>query len=229
MVVVQGSRTMTERVYEQVRAAVLTGRYKPGAPLRLAALAEELEVSPAIIREALVRLTERHLVTLTPNHGFSVVGMSRKDLADIDEVRLELQSFALRRSIDIGDMDWEARVVSTHHVLERTPFEDEHGVGPTEQWAEAHNAFHEALGSGCGNRRLLLTLRVLRDSAELYSQLGASVPASRQRDLAGEHRALMVHAMARDPERAEEALEVHFRGTNEIFSAYVFPEQPQQR
>ena len=216
-----GAVSLTERVYAELRADILTGRHAPGAPLRLAPLAKRFDVSTAVVREALIRLAERHLLVLAPNQGFRVVDISREDLIDLTDMRTLLEGLALRLSIEKGDMGWEARVVSTHHVLDRTPFLREDGLGSTDEWAAAHNAFHEALGVGCGNRRLIQMTHLLRDSSELYRQLSAKAPAERDRDVAQEHRQLMELAVARRADEAVTALDQHLRRTTDLLLASV--------
>lgn len=216
--------TLTERVYAGIRADILAGRHQPGAPLRLAPLAKQFDVSTAVVREALIRLAERHLLVLAPNQGFRVVEISRRDLVELTEMRVLLEGLALRQSIQRGDMAWEAQVVSSHHVLDRTPFLRQDGPGSTDEWAIAHSAFHDALGIGCGNERLIQMTDLLRDSSELYRQLSAAVPAEKSRDVAAEHRALMELSVARQEGEALEALGQHFQRTTDVLLEHVLVE-----
>ena len=214
--------SLAEQVYASIRSDIITGKHQPGEHLRLATLAKRYEVSAAVIREALIRLAERHLLVLAPNQGFRVVQISRQDLIDLTGVRILLDGLALRQSIERGDMDWEARVVSTHHILDRTPFLSEDGAGSTDEWAAAHNVFHEALSAGCGNQRLIQMTLLLRDSSELYRQLSAKVPGTEsKRDVACEHRTIMEAAVARKADEAVEALEKHFQLTTDLLLAHV--------
>lgn len=221
MTAATGTTTLTERVYAGVRADILAGRHQPGARLRFAALSQQYDVSTAVVREALIRLAERHLLVLAPNQGFRVVEISRQDLIDLTEVRVLIEGRALRLSVEKGDMEWEAGVVSTHHVLARTPLYSGDGAGTTDEWAAAHNAFHEALGAGCGNARLVGMTHLLRDSSELYRQLSVKAPSERERDVAGEHRALMELAVARRADDAVESLRQHLQRTTDLLLDHV--------
>ena len=205
----------TSRVHESIRDDILHGEHAPQAPLRLAALARQFDVSMSVIREALFRLAEQQLVTLAPNQGFRVVAVSRKDLIDLTDVRINLECAALRRSIELGDLAWEAQVVSTHHVLDNT----ELGGRP---WSLAHQAFHEALCVGCDNDRLVGLTRTLRNSAEVYRQLLATQAAESARDVLAEHRELLTLATSRRVEPAVQALRQHLEGTRDVLLATVF-------
>src|SRR5471032_953685 len=115
-------------VHDNIRADILSGALLPGTPLRLAALAKRYDVSMSVVREALTRLSEHNLAVLAPNQGFRVVEISRPDLLELTELRANLEGLALTRSIDRGDVQWEARVISAHHVLERATMAREDGL-----------------------------------------------------------------------------------------------------
>lgn len=223
-----GAATLTERVFTQIRADILAGRHEPGAPIRLSAVARQCDVSTAVVREALIRLAERHLLVLTPNQGYRVVEVSREDLIDLTEIRIMLEAQALRRSIELGDVDWEATVVSTHHVLDRTPLMNADGVGTTEEWAVAHEAFHAALGSACASPRLMMLTGMLRDSGELYRQLSLKAKAEAGRDVAAEHRQLMELSTAREADAAVAALTAHVQRTADLVLDQVLVETVEQ-
>jgi len=206
----------TQAVLDQLRVDIINGRHEPGKPLRLAELASAFGVSMAVVREALIRLSEQHLVSLTPNQGFRVVEVSRADLIDLTELRVTFETLALRNSILHGDVRWEAEVIAAHHVLERATIRVGQRTGTTEEWSQAHTHFHHCLGSACGSPRLIGIIDGLRDSAELYRQLSSLHAADAERDIVGEHRELMELATARRAEEAATALERHLRQTTEI-------------
>lgn len=213
MVATGESPSLGQHVYREIRADILSGRIAPGTPMRLAALSKRYDVSSAVVRETLIRLAERNLLVLSPNQGFRVVDISPEDLADITEMRALLEGLALRRSIESGDVEWEARVVATHHILERTPFRADGGKGSTDIWSRAHAAFHEALGSGCGSPRLQQMTNLLRDSSEIYRQMSMDEGGPGGRDVAAEHRELRDLAINRRPDEAVDALHRHLQRT----------------
>jgi DNA-binding GntR family transcriptional regulator len=85
-------------------------------------LSKQFGMGMAVIRDALFGLAEQQLVVLTPDQGFRVTSISRKDLIDLSDLRQDLEGKALRRSILIGDMGWEAGIVSAHHILRRVEY-----------------------------------------------------------------------------------------------------------
>ncbi|WP_104089789.1 GntR family transcriptional regulator [Arthrobacter sp. GMC3] len=213
----QATKAMTRatQLHDTLRADILRGVLSPGTPLRLAALAEAYDGSMSVVREALGRLAEHNLAVWTPNQGYRVIEISRADVVNITELRTMLEADALRRSIESGDVRWEAEVISAHHVLERATLRDDSSPGSTQEWSEAHTAFHEALVSACGNPRLLALTRSLRDGAEIYRQLSGASVHGMDRDIAAEHRELMELATARKSAQAQAVLVHHLEQTTD--------------
>ncbi|GAB3299583.1 FCD domain-containing protein [Epidermidibacterium keratini] len=209
------TQSRAARVHDLVRADILAGRLRPGAPLRLAALAQAYDASMSVVREALGRLAEHKLAVLSPNQGFRVVEVSIDDLRALTELRILIEGKALERSIAVGDLQWEAAVVSAHHLLERAGEETSADGHPTDEWSDAHAAFHHALIAACDNQRMLDLASSLRDSAEIYRQLSAAGEGAADRDVAGEHRSLMELATRRSPE-AVDVLATHLQRTTDL-------------
>lgn len=216
MAATKGKTSRSGYVHEQLRGAIIAGSYEPGSPLRLAELAARFDVSMSVVREALVRLSEQNLVSLTPNQGFRVVEISRDDLIDVTNLRVTLETLALRESIERGGVEWEAEVIAAHHVLERADLNADGSIGTTEEWSSAHTRFHHALGAACGSPRLTGIIDTLRDSSEIYRQLSARSELSAGRDIAREHRELMELATRRKTDEASTALERHLRRTTDM-------------
>jgi GntR family carbon starvation induced transcriptional regulator len=202
--------TLGTRVYQQVRAAILSGRLQPGQRLKVSHLSAQHGVSLNVVREALNRLTGEQLVRAVPQIGFAVTDLSLEDLADLVKVRLAVESTALRWSIEHGDMAWESQIVAAHYRLANTPMTaDESGL-LTYDWIHAHSEFHAVILSGCASGRMQDITRSLSDQAELYRRW--SLPLA-PRDLPGEHAAIMDATLARDAGRAVAALTAHIERT----------------
>lgn len=202
--------TRTELVYETLRRELLNGQLPPGSKLKMIDLAERFSASQSVVREALTRLAEQGLVVATPQRGFRVRDLSVEDIAQLTEARVEIEALALRLAIRRGDIHWETSVLSTHHVLERTPVAHPDGSF-NEEWPVRHRDFHAALLSGCANRRIGEVAEALRDGAELYRRWYWALTDDHRRDLAGEHRRLKELALARDADTAVSLLSDHIK------------------
>ncbi|WP_300009078.1 FCD domain-containing protein [Pseudonocardia sp.] len=210
-------RTRTDLVHDRLRSDILDGHLRPGQRLKFPDLCEQYDASVGVAREALARLAAQGLVRGQSRQGYQVAPLSQDDLSDLTSARVEVESLVLHRSVVEGDVEWEATAIGAHHVLERAHFtapDDPRRV--TDQWADAHAAFHNALLAGCTNRRLMQTAASLRAEAELYRRWSVSLGHEPDRDISAEHRGLLDAAVARDPDLAAERLRQHIAHTAQL-------------
>lgn len=211
------AKTLNGEIFARVRSDILAGHLRPGTPLRPAELAQAHSVSLSVVREALARLAEQELVDWVPQTGYSVVPLSVDDLADLTDVRLDIEVLAVRYAVQRGDVAWEASVLAAHHTLERTPqFDPQDPDRFTEDWASAHANFHTTVWEGCNSRRLISIAAQLRDGAELYRRWSHALAHDSERDIPAEHRGLLKAVLQRDEDAAAGALRDHIRHTTNV-------------
>ena len=210
--------TRADFVHAQVREEILGGALPPGHRLRLAELAERFTVSQSVIREALTRLAEQGLAVALPQQGFRVITLSRDDLNNVTEARVQVEGLVLALAIQRGDLGWESAVVAAHHHLANTP-ETRPDGNPGTDWFAVHERFHRTLLDGCGNSRLIATAISLRDSAALYRRWSRPVGHDYDRDFRAEHQALLDAVLARDTQAAVTALQRHIERTSDAMRA----------
>jgi DNA-binding GntR family transcriptional regulator len=92
--------TRSEALIDALREAILTGRYRPGERLVQDELAEAFGVSRIPLREALRRLEGEGLVIISPNRGAAVRPLVPKDVVDLFDLRLALETLAIRRAAE---------------------------------------------------------------------------------------------------------------------------------
>lgn len=214
-------RNRTTSAYEAIRQDILDGRHAPRARLRMDLLSDALGVSLGAVREALVRLAVEELVLAEPSKGFFVAPLSIRDLDDLTDTRIQLETHCLRRSIQLGDIAWEGRIISALHQLVRTPLHSSPNALSAD-WAKAHKVFHDALVSACDSRWRLRLREQLFVQAERYRCF--TVPYRRgPRDVDAEHQAIADAALARDASDAAERMAVHLRLTANLLRASAAP------
>jgi DNA-binding GntR family transcriptional regulator len=86
--------TQRERVYHQIKLALMAGDYEPGQKITIAALAAALGVSATPVREALRRLAAERALLMYPNRSVAVPRLSRAALLEIRAIRERLEAFA---------------------------------------------------------------------------------------------------------------------------------------
>ena len=123
---------------------------------------------------------------------------------------------ALRRSLARGGDEWEGAVLAAAHRLRRTPMKTLADQSLTEDWVLRHAAFHAALVSACGSHRLLKMHAQLYEQSERYRGLSVHVEGEGDRQIEGEHEALVDAALERDSDRLIEMMLAHFRMTTAL-------------
>lgn len=92
-------RTQQERVYGQLREAILSGQFTPGRSITLRGVAEMLGVSLMPVREALRRLTSERALELLDNRRVAVPLMTLSKLEEICDARVALETAAAERAL----------------------------------------------------------------------------------------------------------------------------------
>jgi DNA-binding GntR family transcriptional regulator len=196
-----------DRLYCRLRDDVLFARLAPGQRLTLERMKEEYCASIGTLREVLNRLASEGLVAAEGARGFAVAPASVSNLREIASIRLLLECHALRESFKLGDIDWEGRVVATHHKL--ATYEKKMSAGDrseAEAWKRYDAAFHDALISACGSDLLLEMHRAIYDKYLRYLVLA---DVYRGQVTVNEHRKLLQLALARDWKAAQRILVKH--------------------
>jgi DNA-binding GntR family transcriptional regulator len=197
--------TLWQRVYDHLRAEILSGRLEPGAELAEVALSEQLGVSRGPLREAIGRLASEGLVTVRPRRGAVVRSLSKAEFVELSQVREALEMLAVRLAVprlgpeDVAALEELVATMAAH--AER---------GEVAEFFEANSTFHLRLVEASGNAKLL----------ELYEQLLAQLGRYRLRSLSlrgnlersvAEHAAILRAAKRSDADRAAHLMSEHIR------------------
>jgi DNA-binding GntR family transcriptional regulator len=201
----RGHRTLAEKAYEVLHAAIISGALRPGARLPIEELAEHLEMSPMPIREAVRRLDAVGLVDNVPHRGARVTELSVTDLAEVYEVRLALETLAIRRA---AARFTETRAEHARRCLsELETMADDASVATSEAHANFHLAFYEAAESAW-------LLRLIRPAWQVSERYALEWPQVRRLDgRAAEHHEILAACEAHNPDRAATALHDHLAAT----------------
>jgi GntR family carbon starvation induced transcriptional regulator len=215
--------TLAASAYTRLRRDILRCRLTPGAKLRLETLRRDYSVGFSPLREALARLTGEGLTVVEGQRGFRVAPVSAGDLEDIAHLRSEIETMALRMSIENGSDAWEADVAAALHHLLLLP----HGRWPagsplTDEWSKRHKHFHDSLVAACGSPRLLAIREDLFEHSERYRRLLIEYGTA-GRDLAAEHREIASAVLARDVPAACALITGHIRKTATTMMAIISP------
>ena len=198
---------------DRLRTDILLCRLRPNTRLRMEDLRERYGMSISPLREALMRLEAEGLVALEQNKGFKVSEVSRENLIDLMRTRIEIESIALRWSLEKGGVEWEANLLSAFHRLSRQrKIDPAHPDAISQDWSKEHAHFHTALVSACGSPTLLSIRSRLFEQAERYVALSI-MSNGPLRDDVTEHKQLMRAALNRDIDKTLDLNRVHISRT----------------
>jgi DNA-binding GntR family transcriptional regulator len=190
---------LNERVYDELRARILSRQEPSGAKLSLHALADELGVSRSPVHHALTRLVSEGLLTVRPRRGYYVAPVTAQAVAEGYDVRLALELLAAERAVGQLDIGQAARFAD---LLEATEAAMSH-----EEWDTANAAFHEFQIDLAGNALLSRFYREL--SVNLMMQVIRGGRVEGHANLVTEHRRIVETFTAGDLPRAERAIREH--------------------
>lgn len=200
------SRTLADRVCEQIVDAIVMGDIAPGHKISEPELARTYGISRGPLREAIRRLEGYRLVERTPHVGARVVNLSAKELIEIYLVREALEGMACRLAAQFMPQD---EIYALRDLLD----EHERGVeeldGQSYFQKEGDLDFHHRIVKGSKNEKLLEVL-----GGELYHLVRMyrykfSVSSSRPKRALKEHRQIIDAIESRDPELAEMLMRRH--------------------
>ena len=210
-----GKPTLAGQIEAQLRHDILHGTLAPGAKLNLDRLRIAMDVGLSPLREAVTRLVTEGLIEAEAQRGYTVTPISVSNLNEVCALRLELEPYALRKSIENGGIEWEAAVMGALHRLNRT---ERIPGDPTSlaNWEAANNAFHLTLIERCDMPLLIKMYKSLVSMNDRYRHIYLRTVAV-QRDVIDEHTAIAHAAVERKPGDATTLLSRHIeRSTNNL-------------
>ncbi|SCL29118.1 GntR family transcriptional regulator [Micromonospora inyonensis] len=198
--------SLTERVFEQIRAAIISGELAPGSLYSVVEIASQLGVSRTPVREALLQFAANGMVRFERSRGVRILELSVKDIEEIYSLRLLLEApSAYRAATEMSDRDRAALKKAFDGMRKACDAGDE-------RLFQRHDlAFHEAIVRAAGNERVV---QVVANTRSQMHALGLSTTKTRTlADILAVHEKIYVNIMARDPAGASDAVQDHLIGT----------------
>jgi len=185
------------RVRERIRTDILSGRFQPGARIKIADLSKRYGVSQMPVREALQMLQGEGLVTIAPNRGASVRAVDERFIRNMYDIRGALEVLLVRRSARAIS---ESDIFRLHSIQGRYE-ESAHG-GDFEACLRYNKQFHHVIYTCADNTEALEMLERhwgLIDSLRGRYGFGSG----RLVEIISEHRQLLRALDQRDEKLAE--------------------------
>jgi DNA-binding GntR family transcriptional regulator len=193
--------TKTELAVRLLRDRIRSGQLEPGERLSPVVIAEQLEMSPTPVREALRLLQSDGLVVYKAHQGIEVAGLPADDVAEIYMLRRLLEPLAMERAVPAITGPELRKLERLHDRLR-----DAVATGQGRKIAEANAAWHWYIYEQSGSRYLAEFIRRLW--ARFPWRTMWVIPQRAERTLA-EHEAIMEAIRAGNASDAAQLLRVH--------------------
>lgn len=204
-----------DRIINALQRGLMVGEIPIGTWLRHDALAAEFGVSRTPVREALRVLAAQGVITIVPNRGARVNGLSVRDIREIGEIRAELNGLAAELAASRID---DAQTLRLLHAWDDFREALEAGAPETRLsalWVEANEDFHGTIVDAAENRQLQITLADLhRRVPRNLSFSGYAGSSHRLRNNLSEHEAIARAIADRDPAGARTLASAHVKSAN---------------
>jgi DNA-binding GntR family transcriptional regulator len=195
---------LADEVAAYVRDLILTGSLRPGTRIDQEAIAAALDVSRSPIREALVILGQEGLLDVTPRRGASVAHLAPEDIVDHYELYGVVAGRAAAMAAETLKDEQIAELEAIHARFSQHRNDGEAGG---EDLSRLNFEFHRILNT-VAPRRTRWLLRLLERSVPTDYYEFADGWNRRAID---QHAAILDAVIARDPDRARQAMEAHLR------------------
>jgi DNA-binding GntR family transcriptional regulator len=192
-------RTTQDMVVDGLRQGILSGAFESGQPLRQEQIAEDFGVSKSPVREALRQLAGEGLVTFSPHRGAVVSEISYEEAREITEIRISLESLALRLAVpNITEEDLE----QVEEVFRLADSEED-----ISRYANLCWQFHEILCGFAGRPRLQNMIESLHATYDLYVRVSSREVMRNKARSQRQHREILDACRSKDADAAVKALE----------------------
>lgn len=202
-------RLLSEIAYEKIKEAIIVSELAPGQEVSESQLAERFGMGKAPLRRALASLTQEGLVQPQSRRGYVIAPLTMKDIHDIWDLRLLLETEAARQAA--GHVD-EKYLKSLDRVCKKGY---KHGDRASQRaYLSANREFHLAICLSSGNTRLAKIVEQLIDHMSRMLFLGIVVAQSADQWEHG-HTALVNALVEGDGDRAAAIMKEHLESGRE--------------
>jgi DNA-binding GntR family transcriptional regulator len=196
---------VSDKIRIDIETAIKEGTLLPGDSIDEAELAEQYQVSRTPIREALIQLQARGMLTSLPRGGMIVAKMDLQQLLSLWELLAELEGVVARLACERMTPD-ELEALVRHHAQSSEVVQ----ADDVAQWQESNLRFHELIYHAARNPYLRQEVLRIRTRTGYYRR-HAFAALGKIKTSFEQHR-LVVEALQRgDAPAAAAAMVAHMR------------------
>ncbi len=194
---------LADRAYNELRDRIVTLEISPGSPIDEDGIGAELGMGRTPVREAIKRLALENLVTVFPRRGTFASEINITDLADVCDVRVQLEGHAAYRAAQRLTTEQRDELIALLRELRATA-----GGADLQTLMSLDARIHRFIHRAAGNpymeetlgRYFNLSMRIWYLAIERLPDLGARIQ---------EHEELLLAIVDGDAERARATIAEH--------------------
>jgi DNA-binding GntR family transcriptional regulator len=198
-----GPGTTTQHALDEMRRAIVAGRYRPGQRVGQEEIADSLGVSLAPVREALRALEQEGQVVYRPRRGYFITELHVEDLQEIYALRALLEERAVRHALPTLDDDALERIELAARDCAAAA---ERGDVAAE--LEANRRFHFGMLESPDHTHTMRLIQLLWDSTEAYRAMYYNSPEERRKTVEA-HDEILGAVRRKDVDEVVAALNEH--------------------
>jgi len=195
--------TLVERVIEQIREAIISGRLKPGQRLLEKDIADGMQIGRNAVREAFRAMEKEGFVTIIPYKGAHVTLQSKEEIQQMFEVMGGLEGMCARLAIQKMTNTNFKEIESLHRNLEHHFKKND-----PEKYLKTNWTFHTFIQKLAKNDVLDQVINGLRQKIFLYRKEQLFLP-NRFKASMDEHRLIIKAFLKKDQNKAEQRMRQH--------------------
>lgn len=207
--------SLGNRVYNDLRMAILRGKISPGTRLVESTLGAEMGVSRTPIREALHKLNLEQLVYSIPRVGYIVNDISEYDIEDLFVTRAAIEQLAASWAIEKINAEelkrLEKNLKKTDQVLQE---------GSTRKMIDLDTEFHEIICKASRSKRIYQISQMLREHMLKFRMACLHLPEIAKKSRDG-HWEIFRAIKLEDPKRLNDAVLSHMKETKKDILDYI--------
>jgi DNA-binding GntR family transcriptional regulator len=191
---------LSSKAYHSIKGDIVTCVLVPGSSIGQLELAETYHMGLTPIREALRQLAQEGFVQPVPRMGYIVSPITTKDVQEIYEMRIILETSSFRLAATRGtDREFQ-------DILDFADFTYIYKDLPSYSRFLANNKiFHQSVASMARNSRLVQQVSRIMDELTRVFHLGLDIRDSAE-EMRDDHLALCRALIERDASRAEQLI-----------------------
>ena len=208
------NQTNAEQAYQEIKKRIIKTELNPGSVINESNLMDELGFGRTPVREALKRLQSDDLVVVKPRRGIFVSELAITDLTQIFEVRVELESLAVKLACQRITEEQLKRLEKLSELYLKSKNDSK------EKMIALDGNFHALVREATHNRFLISNLEYYYNLSLRIWYLALPRAASEEIDV-GAHCDIYQAIAASDEDLAAERITKHIRDFHKTIKDYL--------